>query len=174
MLPPSSSSDEGPAPRERDFNGRAGDSTRFPQKRICGGNGGSSGGGNNRARYSRMSEETEATADEARPRHAAGVADNDDDAAAEGDDGSPPRPPQASLERALSHSELEELGFAAHLLLKISSNPMKRARVDLVSFNLFGDIHFFFFFEESAPPFFLFVCRFFFSADDAPIGLLGE
>ena len=122
MLPPSSSSDEGPAPRERDFDGPAGNHTRYPQERMCGGNGGD--GGNGRGRYS-DEEETEATA----PRDAGAGDDQDDD----NGDASPSGPPQASLDRALSHSELEELGFAAHLLLKISSSPIKRARVDLVS-----------------------------------------
>ena len=126
MLPPSSSSDEGPAPRERDFDGRAGNNknTRYPQERFGGGNGGDDGR-DSRGRFS-DDEETEAPA--TAPREGAGAGD--------GDDASPPRgtPQASSLERALSHSELEELGFAAHLLLKISSSPIKRARVDLVSF----------------------------------------
>ena len=140
MLPPSSSSDEGPAPRERDFDGKPGNNARYPQE----GTGGGNGGGNSRGRYS--DEETEATAS-----RGAGAGDDHDDIKS-----SPSGPPQASLDRALSHSELEELGFAAHLLLKISSSPMKRARVDLVSLK----IVFFLSFRSSAPaPSFFFSCR---------------
>ena len=112
MLPPSSSSDEGPAVarRERDFDRQEGNE----------------GGGRAQApppRGYHSEEETEATTTADEP-HAGG---EDDDV-----NGSPP-----PLERALSHSELEELGFAAHLLLKISSSPIKRARVDLVSVGVF-------------------------------------
>lgn len=149
MLPPSSSSDEGPALRERNFDARASKNTRYPQERVYGGNG-DGDGRDSRGRYSDDDEETGATT---APRDA-GAGDNRDD-----NDASPPRAPQASsLERALSHSELEELGFAAHLLLKISSSPIKRARVDLVSFkwsSVFPPGR-----RERASPGFVF-CRFF-------------
>lgn len=125
MLPPSSSSDEGPAPRERDFDRRAEvNDTSYPPARFEG-RGDVSGRGredtNNRSHSD--DEETEATTTADEERHAGGSGND-----ADGDNRGNASPP-----RALSHSELEELGFAAHLLLKISSSPIKRARVDLVS-----------------------------------------
>lgn len=157
MLPPSSSSDEGPALRERDFDGPAANHARYPQERMCGGN--ERDGGNGRGRYSDdEEEETEATTAPTR------VAGNDDRDGNDGD-ASPSEegPPQASLDRALSHSELEELGFAAHLLLKISSSPSKRARVDLVSFGN-PSISFFTRRERASP----LVLPFFFAAERRP------
>lgn len=172
MLPPSSSSDEGPAPHERGFERRE-SSKRFVQARMCprGGDG----------RYSRSDDDED---DCRRQRNEVGEevaedgnndGDVDDDI---DDDGTRRRrkvqkqqqqaPPPPSLgERALSTSELEELGFAAHLLLKISSSPIKRPRVDLVSFTSF----FFFCFNafDGAPRFSFspdrrFVFPFFFTA----------
>ena len=60
MLPPSSSSDEGPAPRERNFDARARKNIRYPQERVYGGNG-DGDGRDSRGRYSDDDEETGAT-----------------------------------------------------------------------------------------------------------------